>query len=127
VNAEQIDLFQAAPSRPEQAREARDLGMARAAAGAEHAVHGWREAADRQLEAYIARIGIGGTFTVSDLRVDALKGGDSPEPRAWGPVAMAASRAGLIEKHGYEKCADPTRHCGISTVWRVVSLHRAAA
>jgi hypothetical protein len=62
-----------------------------------------------------ARILQGGEFTTDDL--------DAPrprEPRAWGPVMLAAARAGLIvNTHTTRQSSQPRCHARPKAVWRV--------
>lgn len=98
--------------------QARDDGMARAIDHAELVHAGWRAKALRAVADYITRDLFIGEFTAEDVR-DWSKLPEPPDRRAWGGIMMAAARAGWIKRTGeYRRHRDPSRHCGVSTVWR---------
>jgi hypothetical protein len=39
------------------------------------------------------------------------------DPRAWGHIAKAARKAGIIVKVGYARCVVPKVHSSVATLW----------
>jgi hypothetical protein len=100
----------------------RDNAIERAKAGANRAVTGWSDKAFAVLCTHLFRIGVDARFQVVDIRLGAYLLDDPPEPRAWGAIAVRASRLGLIARDGVAPCNDPRQHLCPTTVWRVAKL-----
>ena len=81
----------------------------------ENTEEGWKEAADREIEA-MARSGI--EFTSDDLR---SKIGEPSNPNYWGPRFTAARRRGVIEPLGARPATTASAHGRLIRVWRGVS------
>lgn len=86
------------------AEATRDTGIHDSAEHAEHDIPGWQEDAVECARQYAAGRG-GDTFLAEDVRYWARINGlpEPPEPRAWGAVIRAASKAGYIRRAGYGK------------------------
>lgn len=90
-------------------RELRDSALAQVD---EHASEDWKRIARAGLW---ARIRQGGEFTTDDLDVPVPR-----EPRAWGPVILAAQKAGLIRNTGRVRQSRQARcHARPKAVWAV--------
>jgi len=109
-------------TRAEQGAAARDAGIARAERGANAAVAQWSKLAMLSLTTFMRHRGVGFKFQLADFRAAGGALADPPEPRAWGAIINRASRAGLIERHGFEPCNDPRQHRCPTSVWRVVRV-----
>jgi len=102
---------------PEPAAQLRDVGMRRAADHANRAHGEWGEQAYGALRRFLAMLRPD-EFTTEDVREWSDTIPEPPDRRAWGHVMMRAARAGEIRKVGYRAHRDPSRHKGVSTVWR---------
>lgn len=95
----------------------RDEGIQKALDNAEHHYAGWLKDALQFLIKAIKDMNY--DFQMEQIRESSL--GILPEPphnRAWGGVAQAAQKAGLIIKVGYREVKNPQAHKAIATVWR---------
>lgn len=97
------------------ARKARDRGMKRAADHADAESEGWQGKALERFRRFAAGRT---TFTTEDVRAANQDFDKPPDDRAWGQVARAAVKAGLIEKAGYTQASDRRGHCRPVTMWR---------
>lgn len=96
----------------------RDAGIARAQAHAEHVDPGWSEVAYGMLEQF-CKERRGCFFTSEDVRRwCALRGFDTPVPKAWGGTFLKASRRGLIKKRTEPGIAKQ-RHGSPCPMWEV--------
>lgn len=104
------------------AEEARDKALDRATAHANRVQADWDQMAMQALMRYMGAYSNAGLtaqdFTAEDVREWAVWVPEPPDRRAWGGVFMKAARAGRIRQVGYRKHRDPSRHRGISTVWK---------
>lgn len=100
----------------QEARDARDAGIATAEAHADRINPTWRDLAYAELVAYAQRTPV---FTIEQLR-GSLNGRleNPPSLRAWGGIAQRAVRAGVIVHHGWREAENPACHCGEVRVWR---------
>jgi len=100
----------------------RDLGIDRAAEGADTEFPKWSEIAYAALETYArGAAGFGVLFTAEDVREWAEEQGlpTPTEQRAWGGIFQRASRAKLIEPTGvFVVARDPKVHCNNIRQWR---------
>lgn len=94
-------------------------GATAAALGAEKQSPGWTERARDYFLLY-GRMHREG-FMTEDVRAWAKRFGfeDPPDNRAWGYVALALNREGLIEGCGYAKQRSATCHGSPKTVWKL--------
>lgn len=80
----------------------------------------WMRDAKWALWQTIHRTGIGGELTTDDVKCRQPR-----EPRAWGPVMLAAARAGFIENtHRTRKSSEVQNHARPKQVWRVLKVKR---
>lgn len=100
---EQLDLVEACLRR--------DVGISRVR---EAAGHEWVEIAATYLREY-ARRSYGQPFLIEDA-ADVFTGPRPPNPKAWGPAVLTASKRGWIRKAGYA----PARSSNLSPkcLWR---------
>lgn len=98
------------------ARHQRDIGMARAEAGAEDACEGWGDLALQFIRLYVAQHA--GRFTAEDVVEAADEWGliKPPSDKAWGPIFRRAAVLGIIRKDGFAVCRK--RHCSPTVAWR---------
>jgi hypothetical protein len=90
--------------------ESRDAG---AASVSSHTPQDWKVACD----VAIARLAtINATFTAEDVR--AVVGDPPNHPSAMGARFLAAAKAGLIERIGYQRPVRASRHANPLAVWR---------
>ena len=113
------------------ARDLAEQGADRAVAHADQDEPGWSERAYRLLLAFIAEkktircAGLDPTQDIREFSTEDVRewiGARLPEPpdrRAWGAIVRRAVTAGLIVRAGYRPHRDPSRHHGVSTLWRV--------
>lgn len=96
-------------------QEERDYGIKQAIDHAEEEVPEWKEQALDFLQRFP-----GDEFQIEDVRQWAEKHGlpRPPHNRAWGAVALAAKRKGLIVFSGYDTVDNPKAHCAPCGVWR---------
>lgn len=97
--------------------QARDDGMERATAHADAVSDRWRVNALAAVVDYITRDLFVEDFTAEDVR-EWARLPEPPDRRAWGTIMVVAARKGYIAKAGYRPHRDPSRHHGVSTVWR---------
>jgi hypothetical protein len=99
----------------QQGRVDRDKAVARVYANADAA---WKRQAKQAIVRLLRERGLGYRFTTDDV--------DCPpprEPRAWGPIMLAAQRAGLIENtHVVRQSNQPQCHARPKAVWRVIRV-----
>ena len=77
----------------------------------------WRALARRALWNTIKETGVGGEFTTDDVKTRVER---TREEKAWGPILLAAARAGFIENTGRTvKSAEVRCHARPKAVWRV--------
>jgi hypothetical protein len=96
-------------------RVARDDALARVE---EHADHDWIRAAKRATVALMRAHGVGYEFTTDNIHCPPPR-----EPRAWGPIMLAAQRAGLITNTGATRQSNrPQCHARPKAVWRVARI-----
>lgn len=100
----------------QEARDARDEGIAAAADHADRINPKWQDLAYAALCAYAEHHP---TFTIEQLRRD-LNGTlvDPPSLRAWGAVAQRAQRSGIVRHDSWTEADDPAVHCNTIRVWR---------
>ena len=99
-------------------RQNRDAGMKKAIQSAEQICEGWSEKAFQLFKWYLSSIPRGKRFLIEDFR-EAIKD-KIPAPRssrAFGPIAMRAVKAGLIERVGYRQVKNPNANCANASVW----------
>lgn len=93
-------------------------GMLAAITNANRAFANWSE---RAAECFTHFVHVKGDepFMTEDVRVWAEDGGLPPPPdrRAWGAVASAVKKAGLIKSNGYAPQKSPNSHGAPKTVW----------
>lgn len=100
----------------QEARDARDAGIATAAAHADAVSERWTDRAYLALVEHAQRHPV---FTIEQLRAAVCgKLEEPPSRRAWGSVARRAAAAGIIAPHGYAAAEDPDVHCNLVTLWR---------
>lgn len=95
---------------------ARDDGIARAAEHADAVEPRWTDRAFDLLRAHAEQHTF---FTIEQLRKAVA--GQLPEPpttRAWGAVVTRAMRAGIVKSEGWTTAEDPAVHCNLVTLWR---------
>lgn len=102
-------------------RQERDYGIKKAEDHADEDSPGWTEKALDFLRAFP-----GDEFQIEDVRTWAERHGlpSPPHKRAWGSVALAARRKGLIEHVGYEQVKNPKAHCAPCSVWRRTGISK---
>jgi hypothetical protein len=116
------DLFDfAQPTAEELAQD----GMQRAIEHADAVEGGWSEMAYAMLEQYAFSHF---EFMMEEVRRWAQDNGLSAPPtaRAWGAVALRASRDRLIVKAGHRNTINPLAHGALATVWHS-QIYREAA
>ena len=91
----------------------RDIGHARAKAAADHAGAEWKEQA---LAALLSYASTHKKFTVEQVGMH-CKLPDPPSKRAWGAIALAAQRMGVIRSLGTTKVNDGRM---FATLWGTV-------
>lgn len=99
-------------------RQNRDIGMKKAIQSAEQICDGWSEKAFELFKMFLASIPRRKRFLIEDFR-EAVKD-MIPAPRssrAFGPIAMRAAKAGLIERVGYTQVKNPNANCANASVW----------
>lgn len=107
----------------EEARAARDSGIAQAAEHAEEVHPDWGHVAYEALRLYAAgKRGSAATFTSEDVRGSIAAAGvpEPPHLRAWGSVFQRAARAGIIVKVGVVESRAPHCHCAYVAAWKAV-------
>jgi hypothetical protein len=111
--SEQLHLLQEGERR-------RDEGMQRATGHADRQIPKWSERAYSLLRSF-AFLNPDRIFKTEDVRKWATPAfiEEPPDRRAWGSVLRRASLAGVIRHAGYGCHQDPSRHRGLSTLWRV--------
>lgn len=116
------DLFDFA--QPTAAELATD-GMQRAVDHADEVEQGWSDMAYAMLEQYAF---CHFELMIEEARAWAEENGLSAPPtaRAWGSIALRASREELLVKTGYRKTKNPLAHSALATVWRS-QIYREAA
>ena len=98
----------------------RDEGMQRALDHAEAEEPSWGTKAFTLLQQFVVESDTE-TFLTEDVRWWAHgKIDPPPDARAWGAILTKAARANLIQSYGYAKVADPARHRGVATLWKIV-------
>ncbi len=99
----------------------RDAGMKKSIDHANQLYPMWESRAYSLTKRFIGYVGEI-DFTAEDIReyAERLNCPHPPDRRAWGHIVKRAVKDGLITKVGYRAHRDPSRHCGISTVWRKV-------
>ncbi len=95
--------------------ELAEAAITRAADHAERVIGRWKAMA----HSYLLRYGEQ-TFLVDSLRLWAHANGlpHPPDPRAWGHIILAASRAGVISQVGFDYIRRPGSHCRPMPKWR---------
>lgn len=86
----------------------REIGMTQAQTSAESRHSGWTEEAAEAIGWAASQRQAGEEFTIEQLRADIARVGQLPEPpglRAWGPVAVRATKLGYIERVGFGRSA----------------------
>ena len=103
-------------SKEQLALQLRDEGMTRAA---DHSGDNWQAEAYHALLMFLQRTQHDFTAeSVRDWATILVRVAEPPDRRAWGAVMMKAAKRGLIKRAGYRPHSDPSRHRGVSTVWR---------
>ena len=98
-------------------QELRDNGIATAVQHANEVEENWSGIAYNFLLSFLRH---NSKFQIEDVRTAAI--GHVPEPpsnRAWGGIAVKASKAGLIRRMGFRNVKNPRAHCTPATVWEV--------
>ena len=93
------------------------LGYAAAEQAADHAGDEWKALA---YQAFVRHARRHGTFATEDVRRANPQVPPPPDMRAWGQIALAAKRDGLIHPAGYAPTQNKSRHGMIVNVWRAV-------
>lgn len=118
---DQPDLFLVPPTADDLAQD----GMDRAVGHANRTSPEWSQRAFEILTSYAS---IHFEFMTEDVRNWAEKLGlpQAPSARAWGAVAIRASRENVIRKEGYRKTQNPLAHGTPATLWHSQIYRRAA-
>jgi len=102
---------------PTEGQIARDKGIAQSLDSANGAVKNWSDIAYGFLLGYADSHKV---FMIEELRNASV--GFVPEPpskRAWGGIAVRASKTGIIERIGFQNVKNAKAHCTPATLWKV--------
>ena len=98
-------------------QELRDNGIAVAIQHANQVEEKWSEIAYNFFLSFIRN---NSEFQIEDVRTAAINSvPEPPSKRAWGGIAVKASKAGLIRRMGFRNVKNPKAHCTPATVWQV--------
>lgn len=94
------------------------LGIKKAVTHANVEVNGWSDQAYNYLLAYAKTHK---EFMVEEVR-ESSKGivPIPPSTRAWGGIVVRASKAGVIERKGFQNVKNAKAHCTPATLWKVI-------
>jgi hypothetical protein len=108
------------PIRPSDGQALRDEGMARAEYGGAHVLGvraDWNTRVDRHFRWWA--LTQDGEWTMDDYR--AFPGVvEPPSPQMWGAAVKRWIKAGLITPVGFTDSTNPSRHAGITRLYRTV-------
>jgi len=91
------------------------IGHTMADLAADNAGSDWREAALTAFENHARQHT---RFTTEEVRLASTDVPAPPDMRAWGAVARAACRAGIVESDGWVRANSRTVHGMVVTSWR---------
>lgn len=96
----------------------KNLGIKRAVDHANVQVSGWSDQAYNYLLDYARSHE---EFMIEEVR-ESSKGiiPVPPNTRAWGGVAVRASKSGVIERKGFRTVKNAKAHCTPATLWKVI-------
>jgi hypothetical protein len=116
-----IDYIAEAEAR-DAAWAAAEAGAARAAEHAERVDPGWKAAALGYVREFAVAYRDTAFLTEEARRyAEGCGFGPPPDKRAWGAVALAAKRGGIIEKVGYANTSLGPSHACPRTKWRLAN------
>lgn len=106
----------------EEGERLREIGMNQAADHAEQVDNGWQQKAFNLLTEWLRKKGTGRQFTMESFRIEMEieeKISKPPSLRAWGSIAVKASKAGIIKKVGHATVINKNAHRCFCSLWEV--------